>query len=55
MLCSHGQTDWDWTGVVGAVFSVVNTTCSSHGLVLLALAQLPLTLAHYLTLIRGTK
>ena len=55
LLCHHGNITWDINQVMSSIFSTVNTTCSSHGLLLLAISHLGLVILDYIFLIRGTK
>ena len=55
VLCQHGQKPWDLQEVTLNIFSTVNNTSSSHSLLMLAVAQLPLVVTDYLHLVRGTK
>ena len=55
VLCQHGQKPWGLQEVALNIFSTMNSTSSSHSLLILAAAQFPLVVTDYIHLIRGTK
>ena len=55
ILCQHGQQPWTTQNLALAMFHSTNSASSSHSLLLLAFAQLPLVVTDYVYLIRGTK
>ena len=55
VLCHHGNTVWTTSHLLNSLFTVVNNSCSSHALIMMAVAQLGPVILDYLLLIRGTK
>ena len=55
VLCHHGNTVWTFSHLLSSLFTVVNNSCSSHALIMMAVAQLGPVVLDYLYLIRGTK
>lgn len=55
LLCHHGNVSWDIQQVMNSIFLTINTTCSSHALMLVAISHLGLVILDYIFLIRGTK
>ena len=55
VLCQHGNTVWTFSHLLATLFTVINTTCSSHALIIMSVAQLGPVILDYIYLIRGTK
>ena len=55
VLCQHGNTVWTFSHLLSTLFTVINSTCSSHALIMMSVAQLGPVILDYIYLIRGTK